>query len=160
MRVSGGRIIRRATAAVAIVLLFNMAATVADAKGKLFKKEWVITVTAPDSPTGNQFGVKTFIIRARKSNAPPSPLPLRKLTATAEDGTRVQGVWRQEGKDFSLTFELACPEGVACATVTLRGRFPSNTVTSGQAIIMWDTRDRDNVAGFETVNGTFEGFQQ
>jgi hypothetical protein len=133
---------------------------VADAKGKLHKKEWVISITAPDSPTGNQFGVKTFVIRARKFNAPPSPLPLKKLTATAEDGTRIQGVWRQDGKDFSLTFELPCAEGAACATVTLRGRFPTNTEMSGQAIVMWDTRDRENVAGFETVNGAFEGFRQ
>ncbi len=72
----------------------------------------------------------------------------------------VQGVWRQSGKTFSLTFELSCNDGEPCATVILRGKMRSNTRMNGQAILILDARDRENVAGYETVNGTFEGVQQ
>ena len=147
--------IRAVMAALAVIIL---ASSVADAK-KLWKKQWVITVTIPDSATGNQFGTRTFTIRARNFNEPPSPLPLRKLTATADDGTAVQGVWRQVGKNFSLTFELPCQSEEVCGTVILRGTFKKQTV-SGRAYVMWDSRDGENRAGFETVNGSFEGFQQ
>ena len=147
--------IKAVTAALIVILL---ASSVADAK-KLWKKQWVITVTVPDSPTGNHLGTRTFTIRARNFNEPPSPLPLRKLTATAETGTAVQGVWRQIGKNFSLTFELPCEAEAACGTVILRGTFKKLTM-SGRAYVMWDTRDGENLAGFETVNGSFEGFQQ
>jgi hypothetical protein len=42
----------------------------------------------------------------------------------------------------------------------LRGRIKPKTFMKGTAIIVWDTRDDTNVARYETVNGTFEGFQQ
>jgi hypothetical protein len=146
-------------AVAAALIVIALASTVADAK-KLWKKQWAITVTVPDSITGAHFGTQSFTIRARNFDEPPSPLPLRKLTATAVDGASLQGVWRQEGKDFSLTFELPCQSGAVCGTVILRGRFPAKKVMSGKAYVMWDTRDRDNRAGFETVNGTFEGVRQ
>ena len=146
-------------AVVGALVVIALASTVADAK-KLWKKQWVITVTIPDSPTGTHFGIQTFTIRARNFDEPPSPLPLRKLTATTEGGAALQGVWRQEGKNFSLTFELPCQPDAICGTVILRGRFTGKKVMSGKAYVMWDTRDRDNQAGFETVNGTFEGVQQ
>jgi hypothetical protein len=31
---------------------------------------------------------------------------------------------------------------------------------SGQTILIMDVRDRDNAAGFDTVNGSFHGFRQ
>ncbi len=143
-----------------VALGFALAPDVADAKGKLFKKTWVITVTAPDAPSGFSFGVQTFTIKARKHNEPPSPLSVKKLTATTDDGKSVQGVWRQEGKNFSLTFELLCDAGAPCASIILRGRMASNTEMSGRMILVTDVRDRENSAGFETVNGTFTGFRQ
>lgn len=149
----------RAMMLLAMILAMGLLPPPSFAK-KLYKDEWVITITAPDSATGNHFGVRTFVIHARKHKEPPSPLPLNKLEATAEDGTKVQGVWRQSGKKFSLTFEMPCSPDTVCATVTLRGKFTSKTVMSGKAILLWDTRDRDNVADFETVNGTFVGFKQ
>ena len=97
---------------------------------------------------------------ARNFDEPPSPLPLRMLTATAEDGTAVQGVWRQEGKNFSLTFEPPCGTDEPCATIILRGKIKPATFMQGQTILILDVRDRENVAGYETVNGTFEGFQK
>lgn len=147
----------------AVIALLAFAAIAPDAPAKkLFKKTWRVVITAPDSPTGNHFGTQTYVIKARKFDAPPSPLPLRKLTATRDDGTEqeAQGVWRQDGKNFSLTFELPCEPGATCGSIILRGRFSSSTAMSGQAIIIWDTPDRDNVARFQTVNGTFEGTRE
>lgn len=156
MQFNGRAWTRRMAVAAALLML---AGPVADAK-KLWKNEWIITVTVPDSPSGNQFGTRTFNILARNFNAPPSPLPLRKLTATADDAVPMQGVWRQVGKDFSLTFELPCAEGSTCGTLIVRGRFKSKTTMRGQAYVVWDTPDQDNVARFETVNGTFEGVKK
>jgi hypothetical protein len=150
---------RRVAVAAALLTLVGLAGPAADAK-KLWKNEWIITVTIPDSPSGNQFGTRAFTILARNFNAPPSPLPLRKLTATSDDETAVQGVWRQVGKDFSMTFELACAPGSTCGTLIVRGRFKSQTTMRGQAYVVWDTPDSENVARFETVNGTFEGVRK
>jgi hypothetical protein len=147
----------------AAVALVAVAATPPEsAAKKLHKKTWRVVITAPDSPTGNQFGTQTYVIKARKRTFSPSPLPLRTLTATREEpiAQETQGVWRQEGKSFSLTFELKCEPGTACGSVILRGRFSSSTAMSGQAIIIWDTPDRENVARFETVNGTFQGTRE
>ena len=145
--------VRRVIALVAAALMLGSAAGPAAAKGKLIKGEWVITVTAPDSATGYHFGTRTFTIKARNEEMPPSPLPLRLLSATSEGSPEVQGVWRQSGKNFSLTFELPCAEGEACATIIRRGKITPSTEMRGQAILILDNRDRDNVAGYETVNG-------
>lgn len=149
----------RAIVAVALLFAAGAAGPVTDAK-KLWKNQWVITVTVPDSPSGNHFGTRTFTIVARNFDSPPSPLPLRKLTARAEDGTEVQGVWRQVGKKFSLTFELPCQPGAPCGTLIVRGGFKLKVTMRGQAYVIWDTPDPGNIARFETVNGTFEGVQQ
>jgi hypothetical protein len=152
----------RAIIAAFALLAFAAMPMEADAK-KLHKKKWRVVITVPDSPTGNHFGTRTYLIRARKHTFPPSPLPVRKLTATRlDDGAEqeTQGVWRQEGKAFSLTFELSCEPGTTCGSVILRGRFSSSTTMSGQAVIIWDTPDRENVARFETVNGAFEGTRE
>jgi hypothetical protein len=151
--------ILRAMIAVAMLILLAGQVPTASAK-KLFKGEWVITITAPDSPTGNRFGTQTFTVLARKFDFPPSPLPLNKLTATAQGGTAVQGVWRQVGKKFSLTFEIPCEAGAICGTVILRGTIKPKDFMRGDAIVVWDTRDDENVARYQTVNGSFEGFQQ
>jgi hypothetical protein len=159
MKANRTNLIRCAIIFAAAALVADLAAPVAAAK-KLVKREWVITVTAPPSASGYNFGARTFIIKARNEEMPPSPLPLRLLSSTSEDGTVVQGVWRQSGKNFSLTFELSCAEGEACATIILRGKIKPATEMRGQAFLILDNRDRDNVAGYETVNGSFEGFQQ
>ena len=159
MQFNGRTLTRRMAIAAALLMLAGLAWPAADAK-KLWKNEWIITVTVPDSPSGNQFGTRTFNILARNFNAPPSPLPLRKLTATTEDQTDMQGVWRQVGKDFSLTFELPCAPDSTCGTLIVRGRFKTKTTMRGQAYVIWDTPDQDNVARFETVNGTFEGVKK
>ncbi len=153
------RIILRTVVAIAMLMAFAGEVPTASAK-KLYKGEWVITITAPDSPTGNQFGTQTFTILARKFDFPPSPLPLNKLTATRQGGPAVQGVWRQVGKNFSLTFEIPCESGVICGTVILRGRIKPKDFMKGEAFVIWDTRDDQNVARYETVNGSFQGFQQ
>jgi hypothetical protein len=150
---------RRVAVAVALLFAAGIAGPVADAK-KLWKNEWIITVTVPDSPSGNHFGTRTFTILARNFDSPPSPLPLRKLTATAADGTEVQGVWRQVGKKFSLTFELPCEPGAPCGTLIVRGGFKLQVTMRGQAYMIWDTPDPDNIARYETVNGTFEGVKK
>ncbi|HEX8088101.1 MAG TPA: hypothetical protein VF762_04570 [Blastocatellia bacterium] len=160
MRIKHGSWSGRAAAVAAILLALGAVAPVNAAKGKLWQGEWVITITAPDSDSGYHFGVKTFTIKAMVNDAPPSPLPLQQLTATSDEGVTVQGVWRQKGKKFSLTFELSCGEVEACSTVVLRGKMKSKTRMTGQAILVLDVRDRRNAAGYETVNGTFEGFQQ
>lgn len=149
----------RAVVAIALLAALAGQAPTASAK-KLFKGEWVITITVPDSPTGNHFGTQTFTILARKFDFPPSPLPLNKLTATKQGGPAVQGVWRQIGKNFSLTFEIPCDEGAICGTVILRGKIKPADFMKGDAFVIWDTRDDENVARYETVNGTFQGFQQ
>jgi hypothetical protein len=159
MQLNKRRFILRAVVALALLVASAGEVPTASAK-KIFKGEWVITITVPDSPTGNRFGTQTFTILARKFDFPPSPLPLNKLTATAQGGTAVQGVWRQVGKNFSLTFEMPCESGVSCGTVILRGRIKPKDFTQGTAFVIWDTRDDENVARYETVNGTFQGFQQ
>jgi len=159
MQLNRRHFILRATAAVAVLIVLAVQVPTASAK-KLYKGEWVITITVPDSPTGNSFGTQTFTVLARKVDFPPSPLPLNKLTATAQGGTAVQGVWRQVGKNFSLTFEMPCATGATCGTVILRGRIKPKDFMKGDAIVVWDTRDDSNVARYQTVNGTFQGFQQ
>lgn len=155
--------IARSILSVIAVATFNLAPPAADAK-KLWKNSWVVTITAPDSITGNHFGTQTYTIVARKFDEPPSPLPMRKLTATTQSATgqpiSVQGVWRQTGKKFSLTFEMPCEPGVTCGTVILRGKFNSKTTMTGKAYVAWDTRDNENIARYETVNGSFEGVKE
>jgi hypothetical protein len=151
---------RRITTVIVILLALGAATPTYAGKGKLWKGQWVITITAPDSEAGFQFGVKTFTFKASSNNFPPSPLPLQQFTATSDDGMVIEGVWRQSGKKFSLTFELPCNEGEACSTVILRGKMKSKTQMTGQTILVLDVRNRRNAAGYETVNGTFQGFQQ
>ena len=152
------RTIRFATIGLCAALLLTLPVQSLAAKGKIFKKQWRITVTIPDSPLGNVFGTRTFTIKARKNNVSPSPLPLQQLTATTEDGSaQVEGVWRQDGSDTSFTFELPCAEGTTCGTLVIRGRFTTTKAMSGEAYVMWDTRDALNITGFETVNGTVTG---
>jgi hypothetical protein len=150
----------RASAVIAVLLMLGAAVPVNAGKGKLWKGVWVITITAPDSDSGYHFGVKIYTIRASVNDFPPSPLPLQQLTATSDDGSVIEGVWRQSGKKFSISFEMPCGEGESCSTVILRGKMKSKTVMTGQTILVLDARDRRNAAGYETVNGTFEGFQQ
>jgi hypothetical protein len=42
----------------------------------------------------------------------------------------------------------------------LRGKIKPKDFMKGMAIAVWGTRGDSNVARYQTVNGTFEGFQQ
>ncbi len=143
-----------------VVLALGIALPSVVAKLKLHKGEWVITLRAPDSSSGNHFGVRTAKIRATQINTPKSSEEIREFKGTMDAETPIYGVWRQEGRRFSLTFELPCEADTACGTIILRGKLRSKTQMDGTVILMWDTPDRSNVARYETVNGTFEGIRQ
>jgi hypothetical protein len=100
------------------------------------------------------------------------------ILAGASSLTRAQGplpdaaaVWHADphgrsrraaagGKNLSLIFETPCDVGALCGTVMLRGKIKPKDFMKGMAIAVWGTRGDSNVARYQTVNGTFEGFQQ
>lgn len=150
---------RRLLTALGLLSLIALVAPVASPKPKI-RGDWIVAITAPDSPTGNQFGTRTFKLTIGKYPSESTSGPFKLLSATSGNGVMVQGVWREFGRTYSLTFELACEEGEACGSVILRGRMRSETEMSGFAVVVWDSQDRSNPTGFETVNGTFQGVRQ
>jgi hypothetical protein len=150
---------RRLLAALGFLSLIALVAPVASSKDKI-RGEWTVIITAPDSATGNHFGARTFKLSIGKYPSESFSGPFKLLSATSATGVMAQGVWRNFGRTYSLTFELACEEGEACGSVTLRGRMRSETEMNGVAVVVWDTQDRSNPTGFETVNGTFQGVRQ
>lgn len=150
---------RRLLAALGLLSSIALVAPVASSKPKIIG-EWIVAITAPDSPTGNHFGTRTFKLSIGRYPSESTSGPFKLLSATSGAGVMAQGVWRNFGRTYSLTFELACEEGEACGSVILRGKMRSETEISGDAVVVWDTQDRSNVVGFETVNGTFQGVRQ
>ncbi len=150
---------RRILAALVFLSAIAFIAPPASPKPKI-RGEWLVAITAPDSPTGNRFGTRTFKLSIGKYPSESTSGPFKLLSAASDDGVVAQGVWRNFGRSYSLTFEMQCEEGAVCGTVTLRGKLRSETEMSGPAIVVWDTQDRSNVAGFETVNGTYTGIRQ
>jgi hypothetical protein len=113
---------------------------------------WAINFIVPVSPKGNDLGQ-------------PHRHP---FTFTDDNGQRtaqarevleirVPGAWRAAGETFSATFELTCPDGVICGTITMRGTLDSDTRMSGRVVIFWDEEDATTQTGLDTVTGTFTG---
>jgi hypothetical protein len=117
--------------------------------------QWLLTITIPDSP--NSATTRTFTVNVEVSPRGDSLQGRLKLTDQA--GRTVGGVWRQNGKDVSIAYELPCPGDLPCASLILLGRIKGGGVLikRGAVIVTWDTANSRNPALFDTSNGSFRG---
>ena len=117
---------------------------------------WRVTMTMPEAP-----GSRTTRDLTLNLNVTPLGDSLvGRLTITDGQGRTVGGVWRQVGKQISITYERACGEGDGtCATLILMGKVKGDLLKKGQVIVLWDTPNDQNPALFDTSNGTFAGFR-
>ena len=144
----------RARAFVLIVIALLISAPQIFAAAKLTGR-WVFTITVPDAPGSNT--MRTFTVNVDAA-ARDNSLHGR-LTITDESGLTIGGVWRQDGKRVSVTYELACPDpsGRPCATLIFSGKIKGDVIKKGDVIVMWDTENSRNPALYDTSNGTFSG---
>ena len=120
-----------------------------------FNGKWRLTIEIPDAP--NSSVTRTFTVDADVS---PRDSSLHgRMTLTDFASRTVGGVWRQSGKNVSITYELPCNGSEPCASLVMLGKIKGeNTVVKkGKVIVMWDTPNGNNHAQFDTSNGTFSG---
>ena len=146
----------RAGAIVLIVIALLVSAPQTFAAPK-FTGRWIFTITVPDAPGSDTMRIFTVNI-----NAAPRDNSLHgRLTIADETGLTIGGVWRQDGKRVSVTYELPCPDpsGRPCATLILSGKIKGEgaVIKKGDVIVMWDTENSRNPALYDTSNGTFNG---
>ena len=117
---------------------------------------WQVTITIPEAPGSR-------VTRDLLLNLDVTPLGdslVGRLTITDPQSRTVGGVWRQVGKQISITYEMACGGGDAtCATLILMGKVKGDLLKRGQVIVLWDTRNDQNPALYDTSNGAFSGFR-
>ena len=117
---------------------------------------WQVTITIPEAPGSRNTRDQTV----RLSATPLGDSLVGRLTITDEQSRTVGGVWRQVGKQISITYEPFCPEGDgACATLILIGKVKGDLLKKGQVIVLWDTPNEQNPTSYETSNGAFSGFR-
>ncbi len=113
---------------------------------------WAINFIVPVSPKGNDLGQPhrhPFTFKDDNGQRTAQAMEVLEI--------RVPGAWRPSGEEFSATFELTCPTGLTCGTITMRGNLESETQMRGRVVIFWDEEDETTETGFDTVTGTFTG---
>ncbi len=118
---------------------------------------WRVTITIPEAPGSRNMRDLTVNLNV----TPLGDSLVGRLTITdAQSQQTVGGVWRQVGKQISITYETPCAVGQSsCATLILMGKVKGDLLKKGQVIVMWDTPNDQNAALFDTSNGAFSGFR-
>ena len=135
--------------------LVTLFAAVPALAAKKFEGQWTVSVTIPVSPASST--KRTFTINL---NAAPRGDSLHgRITIVDDQGRTVGGVYRQNGKKVSVTYELPCDgDGdSSCASLVLLGKVKNNSKFRGQVVVMWDSSNAQNPALFDTSNGNFSG---
>jgi hypothetical protein len=126
------------------------------AGNKKLEGRWALNVTIPVSAVDN--AKRTFVINLDVS--PRGESLHGRMTVTDETGHTVSGVYRQNGKKVSITYELPCDgsDPNACGSLVLKGKVKGGGNTfKGKVVVMWDTPDEQNPALYDTSNGSFSG---
>ncbi len=132
------------------LLAFNANALAA----KSFDGKWQFIVTIPAAPGSSEKVIFTLNVEASPRG---QSLHGRAMLTDFADQT-VPGVWRQSGKQVSLTLEMPCAENTPCATLILKGKIKQDTLfKKGDVIVMWDSENSRNPALYDTSNGSFTG---
>ena len=117
---------------------------------------WRVTLTIPEAPGGRNTRDLTLNLNV----TPLGDSLVGRLTITDGQNRTVGGVWRQVGKQISITYEMPCGNGdIACGTLILLGRVKGDLLKRGQVIVIWDAPNDQNPALYDTSNGTFSGFR-
>ena len=118
---------------------------------------WRLTITIPEAAGSRNMRDQTVDLNV----TPLGDSLVGRLTITdARSQQTVGGVWRQVGKQISITYETPCAVGESsCATLILMGKVKGDLLKKGQVIVLWDTPNDQNVALFDTSNGVFSGFR-
>ena len=151
------RLVRANLKPVVIVVIFLCcliaAGRLVQAAAKLDGR-WQVTISIPESPGSR--ATREFAV-----NFDATPLGdslVGRLIVTDDQSRTVGGVWRQVGKQVSITYEMPCGVG-SCATLILMGKVKGDLLKKGQVIVLWDTPNDQNPALYDTSNGTFSGFR-
>ena len=142
----------RTTAASLLAILLLAAPVFA---GKKLEGKWNLSVTIPTSSsdaTRRTFSINLDVSPRENLNG--------RMTITDDTGRTVGGVYRQDGKKVSITYELPCDgsDPNACGSIILKGKIKNAGATiKGSAVVMWDTANAQNPALFDTSNGSFSG---
>ncbi len=129
--------------------------------GRTLKGEWVLSFSPIDnqlvSRKGNSLGFADRHIEFDEQGG------LLTAIVTREDidpGLHPLGVWRISGDDLSATFQLYClTPGLACGTVTLRGRFTDVDKIRGTATVFFEQEDETRPTGLDTWTMSFRGLR-
>ena len=123
--------------------------------GKALEGRWSVNVTIPVS--ANSKTKRTFTINL--DVGPRGDSLHGRMTITDDQGRTVGGVYRQSGKQVSITYELPCAgEGDdSCASLVLLGKVKGGTRLKGSVVVMWDSQNSQNPALYDTSNGSFSG---
>ena len=150
-----------AVAALFILSIASPPKTLMQSSERTLKGEWVLTFSPIDgqvaSRKGNSLGFADRHIEFDEQNG------LRTSIVTREDvnpNLHPLGVWRISGDDFSTTFQLYClTPGLACGTVTLRGRFTDTDKIRGTAAVFFEQEDETRPTGLDTWTMSFRGLR-
>ena len=140
-----------------VVALIIFAITLpALAGNKKLEGRWALNVTIPVSAVDNT--KRTFAINLDVS--PRGESLHGRMTITDDTGHTVAGVYRQNGKKVSITYELPCDgsDPNAFGSVVLKGKVKDGgRPFKGKVVVMWDTSNEHNPALYDTSNGSFSG---
>jgi hypothetical protein len=116
---------------------------------------WTATITIPSAPGSEQLvtSTVTFNVGARGKSL------VGRMTITDDQNRIVAGVWREVGKSISITYEPVCDptSSSPCGTLLLTGKVKpaTGTIKGSRAIVIWDTKNSQNPALYDTSNGSF-----
>ena len=160
---TGKSVLRTLSAAAALLVLSYASPPKARTQSgeRTLKGEWVVSFSPIDdqviSRQGNSLGFADRHIEFDQQSG------LRTSVVTREDidpGLHPLGVWRISGDDFSATFQLYClTPGLACGTVTLRGRFTDTDKIRGTAAVFFEQEDETRPTGLDTWTMSFRGLR-
>jgi hypothetical protein len=144
----------RSRTQISITLLTILALAAPALAAKKLEGRWALSVTipvAPDSKT-NQTLVLTLDVSPRGESLH------GRMTITDDAGRTIGGVYRQNGKKVSITYELPCASGAPCASLVLKGKIKNEgTTIKGSVVVLWDSANAQNPALFDSSNGKFSG---
>lgn len=120
-----------------------------------FQGKWRLTIEIPEAPNSQVTRIFTVDVDA----SPRDGSLHGRMTLTDSANRTVGGVWRQNGKNVSITYELPCTGDAPCASLVMLAKIKGENMLlkKGNVIVMWDTPNANNHAQYDTSNGTFSG---
>jgi hypothetical protein len=151
-------IIKRRSLAVSIAAALGICLFVAVPRAKCQNPlvgNWTATITIPSGPGSTDMvsSTVTFNVSPRGNSL------VGRMTITDDQGQVVAGVWRNVGKQISITYEMPCDptSTTPCGTLVLRGKVKTavGQIKGTTAFVMWDKPNGQNPALYSTSNGSF-----